>query len=184
MRVFVAADLPDEVRAGLPAAPDPPWRPVRSEALHITLAFLGHVDPGRLREVTAAVDAATSSPAAVRSEPSTPPEAPPLRLLQSIALPPRRPRVLAVELDDPTGALTALQARISTALQDTGLYTPEPRHFLPHVTIARARGAIAREHAYVDVEPLEFVVPAVTVYRSRTDPAGAVYEPLHRVPLR
>jgi 2'-5' RNA ligase len=45
-RLFVALDLPDAVREGLVAwgereLRDPALRPVRPEALHVTLAFLG-----------------------------------------------------------------------------------------------------------------------------------------------
>ena len=47
LRLFVALDLPAPARAALAAfraaAADPAvWRPVPDEALHLTLAFLGH----------------------------------------------------------------------------------------------------------------------------------------------
>jgi RNA 2',3'-cyclic 3'-phosphodiesterase len=47
LRLFVALDLPEPARAALAAfraeMADPAvWRPVPDEALHLTLAFLGH----------------------------------------------------------------------------------------------------------------------------------------------
>ena len=47
LRLFVALDLPAPARAALAAfraaAADPAvWRPLPDEALHLTLAFLGH----------------------------------------------------------------------------------------------------------------------------------------------
>ena len=46
-RLFVALDLPEQVRAGIAAwgrraLADPALRPVGPESLHITLAFLGY----------------------------------------------------------------------------------------------------------------------------------------------
>ena len=42
MRLFVAADLPAGLREELAAAAPPrPWRALRPEMLHVTLAFLG-----------------------------------------------------------------------------------------------------------------------------------------------
>ena len=57
-RLFAALELPTDVRAGLvafgreAAARDRALRPTREDALHLTLAFLGHraldeIDPAR-----------------------------------------------------------------------------------------------------------------------------------------
>ena len=100
------------------------------------------------------------------------------------ALPPRRARVLTVALDDPDGTLGALQARLSAALAQAGLYTPETRPFRPHVTVARLRPRQRAPRATPDVEPREFHGSAVTLYRSTTHPTGARYEPLARASLR
>ena len=54
-------------------------------------------------------------------------------------LPPRRPRVLAVALEDPDGALGRTQTAVSSALAAGGWYVPETRPFLAHVTVARVR---------------------------------------------
>ncbi|MDP9445371.1 MAG: RNA 2',3'-cyclic phosphodiesterase, partial [Actinomycetota bacterium] len=53
-RLFVAAELPDPVRASLAAAVAPlherlpGWRWGRAEQWHLTLAFLGEVDESRM----------------------------------------------------------------------------------------------------------------------------------------
>ena len=172
VRLFVAADLPAAVRAALPVPADPPWRPVPAENLHVTLAFLGQMEETAVAPVSEIVSACCAG-ASARG----------LRLLQSVALPPRRPRVLAVELDDPGDGLGALQAALSAALSSQGLYVPEKRRFLAHVTIGRARALVSSRDAFVDVEPLEFDVPSVTLYRSNTSPGGARYEALHSVAL-
>jgi len=59
-RLFVALDLPEELRDGIAAwgreaLTDPALRPVAPESLHITLAFLGHRDEKEIEEIAAVV---------------------------------------------------------------------------------------------------------------------------------
>ncbi len=86
--------------------------------------------------------------------PERPPPAGPLRTVDALRpLPPRRPRVLAVELEDAYGACTALQAAVAGALTEAGLFEAEHRRWLPHVTIGRARGPVDRRAPLPAVEP-------------------------------
>jgi 2'-5' RNA ligase len=174
LRLFVALDLPDEVRdslAALGAAADPDvWRPVAPEALHVTLAFLGSRPPGDVDRIAPIVAAEHAAPR--------------LELGDVLLLPPRRARVLTVALDDPTGALRELQARISNALAAAGVYTPEARPFRPHVTVARLRPRVRPPRdAALHLDRLQFSASAVTLYVSRLRPSGARYEALARAPL-
>jgi 2'-5' RNA ligase len=99
-------------------------------------------------------------------------------------LPPRRPRVLAVEVRDGIHALAGLQSRVSEALAAEAGYVPEDRPFRPHVTVARVRsGARVQALELSPPRPLAFDGAALTLYRSRTAPTGAVYEALSRVDL-
>ncbi len=170
IRAFVALDLPAAVREVLPVAPEP-WRGVSPDSLHVTLAFLGQVG----EEVLPAVDAAVAG--ALRP-------VGPLRLSRMRVLPPRRPRVLTVELEDPSGGAVALQGAIAAALSAAGLYEPGHRRWLPHVTIGRARGEVDRRAALPAVEPLEFQPATVTVYQSLLGRGPARYEALstHELP--
>jgi 2'-5' RNA ligase len=151
LRLFVALDLPDDV--SLPT-PDPPWRPVPRGNQHVTLAFLG-------------------SPA-VPPEFDEPPPAAPLVMDAPVLLPPRRPRVLAVRLSDPTGAHTAHQARLARRLAEAGVYEPEDRPWLPHVTIGRTRERVSRNTPLPEVTAQTFMPPSMTLYHS----AGGRYVPL------
>jgi 2'-5' RNA ligase len=88
-----------------------------------------------------------------------------------------------VRIEDPTSVLSAVQAAVSDAVAGGGWYRPEARPFLAHVTVARvARGARTRA-IDLPVPELEFTGATVTLFRSRTDPRGARYEPLSRVEL-
>jgi 2'-5' RNA ligase len=166
VRLFVALDLPEAVRDALASlTPDPQvWRPVKPEALHVTLAFLGSRPESDVERIAPLL---------------VPSPAPPLALGKVLLLPPRRARVLTVELEDPTGALVELQAGLSARLEAAGVYTPEKRRFRPHVTVARLRPRVdPPRSAALAVEPLQFVGEAVTLYVSRLHPSGARYEPL------
>jgi 2'-5' RNA ligase len=176
LRLFVALDLPPEARAALAAfrdtAADPAvWRALRDDALHLTLAFLGH-RPESDAERAAAVLGGVAGPA------------PRLVLGAALALPPRRPRVLSAAIGDPDGTLGELQAALSAGLAAAGTYMPEGRPFRPHVTVARLRpGARAQRAALPGPEPLAFHGAAVTLYVSRLRSSGARYERLSSIPL-
>jgi 2'-5' RNA ligase len=177
LRLFVAADLPAPVRATLAAfrdAADPAvWRPVPDEALHVTLAFLGHLPEEAAGTAAAVLDRAAGP-------------APRLVVTGPLLLPPRRGRVLCAALGDPDGTLAALQQRVSDGLEGAGLYTPEKRPFRAHATVSRLRSGARSPRALPDgltPEPLEFHAEAVTLYRSQLGRGGAQYDALHRVAL-
>ena len=178
MRLFVAAELPEPVVTALTA-----WqpgidglRPVATEALHLTLAFLGE---RTAREAEAAAGVVRAVAAPVEG----------LGLGRPRWLPPRRPRVLAVEVADPAGALASLQAAVVAGLEEAIGFVPEPRAFLAHVTVgrvrsgARVRGCVALpEIAAID----PFALEALTLMRSRLGGGvggSASYEALERVAL-
>ena len=176
-RLFAALEIPAPVRDALgafgraAAADDFALRAVRDDALHVTLAFLGHralddIDPARdaVREVAAPV--------------------PDLALGDALWLAPRRPHVLTVEVADATGALLALQERVVAALVEAVGYQPDRRRFRPHVTVARVRrGAAPRQRGLPDAPSASFAGEAVTLYRSWLGGGPARYEALERVPL-
>jgi 2'-5' RNA ligase len=172
LRLFVALDLPPAAIAGLTAfrdaVADPVvWRPLDPATFHVTLAFLGHrpeADVAAVGEVLAGLE--PREPAA-------------LALGDGLLLPPRRARVLTVALDDPSGALGALQAEVSRGLEAAGVYAPEARPFRPHVTVARLRpGARAPRRLDVAPERVAFRAGPVVLYRSHVRRGGATYEPL------
>jgi 2'-5' RNA ligase len=177
LRLFVALDLPEAARAALAAfraaaADAAIWRPVPDDALHLTLAFLGHRPPEDAERVAEVL----------RGAPDT---APRLTLGRSLALPPRRPRVLTAAIVDHDGTLAELQAWVSAELAASGLYEPETRPFRPHATVARLRPdtRASREPA-PPPSPVTFYGEALTLYESKLRRGGARYEPLARQGLR
>ena len=97
-------------------------------------------------------------------------------------LPPRRPRVLAVEITDPTGSLRALHAGLTHELATTLGWQPPRERFRPHITLARMRPGAEQARELPPTPSLTFAPTALTLFRSDLDPDGAVYTPLASIP--
>jgi 2'-5' RNA ligase len=191
-RLFVALDLPSEVRAvlsswaaALPAAGEE-LRLLSARSLHVTLCFLGELALDDVELVAQVCRRVSRRPALA------------LALGEAMWLPPGRPRVVAVGVGEDRasgqstpGALSALQAELADGLHAASLYEPETRPFLGHVTVARVARharvdgrARVRPGALAAPEPVSFVADRVILYRSLPVAAGARYEPLETVRLQ
>lgn len=172
-RLFVALDLPDDVRAALAAwggrevARDPEaLRAVRPEGLHVTLCFLGDRSEEEIPEIARIV--------ADRVRPVGE-----LAIAGGAWLPPRRPGVLVADVADPSGRLAEVQASLAGALEAAGVYAPERRAFRPHVTVARVRRGARPHRRDPETPPARaFAGEAIRLYRSRPGPGGSRYLPL------
>jgi 2'-5' RNA ligase len=187
-RLFVALDLPEEVRDGLAKwqrdalAGIEELRPVPPEALHMTLVFLGWHPEKLISDIAAAaLDGLESDAPEVRLRPD------PVPVGRSKA----RPNLFAVEAESP-GAV-GLQAEVEERLVRAGFHEPEKRDFWPHLTVARVRkerlsggdGKKRRRGRQMRVEtppgPLPdpllapFFAVRVRLYRSLLRPSGAEY---------
>jgi RNA 2',3'-cyclic 3'-phosphodiesterase len=186
-RLFVALDLPGEVRDGIvawqrEALSDPALRVVGPDSLHMTLVFLGYQPEKAIDEIAAAA-----------FEPARGAAAPRVRLRsEPVGRPKGRPRLLAIEAD--AEEVVAIQAGVSGSLEAAGFYKPEKRLFWPHLTVARVkpekRGA--KRAARLASPPGKlpegaeqtFVSVRMRLYRSHLRPQGAEYESLAQLELK
>jgi len=184
-RLFVALDLPEEIRAGIVAwgrreLTDPALRVVPPESLHVTLAFLGYMPE---KEIVSLGEIVKSLKIA----------APEIRLGNPVARPSsRRARLFALPAESPVAV--ELQAELEEKLVAGRLYEPEKRPFWPHVTVARVKpeGKGSKRPRRVEKFPgglpkdllQAAVCRRVTLYRSELKPSGAEYRPLAQVKLR
>jgi 2'-5' RNA ligase len=177
-RLFLALELPGAYRAELAAWRDralasDDLRPVAEGQLHVTLVFLGWQYERDVERI-----------AATAFEPvrGLPPAALAARAVK--AVPPRRPRLFALDLEDSGGGASAVQAAAAAALAAARFYEPEARPFWPHVTLARVKRGRPVAQADVPAPPGDrFDASVVTLYRSTLRPQGALYEPLERLDL-
>jgi RNA 2',3'-cyclic 3'-phosphodiesterase len=179
LRLFVAVDVPDEVRElverGVAPIREryPKGRWVPSPNQHVTVKFLGATWPRIVEDVLACVgDVAT------RHRPFE------TRVSELGAFPsPRRARVLWVGLDDPGSALAGIAADLDDTLARD--FTPEKQAFAAHLTVARFDPPVRLEEdlAGLALESRPFEVAWLTLYRSHLQRPAPRYEPMATFPL-
>lgn len=169
MRLFTALEIPQEMRARLAllggGVPGARWVP--EDNLHLTLRFIGEVDPRTADDIDAGLAAIASKPFSLA--------------LSGLGLfGERAPRVLwaGVERNE---ALNALAAKIETALQRIGL-APETRKFAPHVTLAKLKNPDKGRlrhflQAHGGFRTQAFPVTRFVLYSSYIGHDGAEYTP-------
>ena len=128
--------------------------------LHMTLHFLGPVDPGRVAGLCSLGAAMRSSAFAL--------------VLDEIGHWPR-PQVLWAGSTSPPGELLALHGRLSEGLCEQGFRTEE-RPFRAHVTLARK---VSGEADFGPLAPLTWSVRELALVESRPG-AAPMYEPIGR----
>jgi 2'-5' RNA ligase len=184
VRLFVALDLPGELRAGIAAwgrreLTDPALRPVAEESLHVTLVFLGSREEAEVERLAAVVrESAVPAPMIELGEPEPRP---------------RRGRAKVFALPVASEGTKALQAGLVSKLVAAGLYEAEERPFWPHVTVARVRNEAGGKRRPRIVERPPRSLPQdlmqarrgvrLSFYLSKLQPEGARYVPLAQVEL-
>ncbi|MFH1058775.1 MAG: RNA 2',3'-cyclic phosphodiesterase [Pseudomonadota bacterium] len=185
MRLFVALELPEAVKAAAAgvmaelkqSGADLKW--VDPANLHLTLKFLGEVDPKRLDDITAALAQALAGQPALILTPAG-----------AGAFPGRgRIQVVWLGLVGQAAALAALAGRVESALTALG-FAPEGRAFQAHLTLARARRGRGRGQPAAPPQALaqalaglaawqgpRFAAERVTLMESNLTAAGPIYRP-------
>jgi RNA 2',3'-cyclic 3'-phosphodiesterase len=181
VRLFVACDFPDSVRAELrglmaklkPASGGARW--VRPEGMHVTLKFIGEIDPEKLGVIRSAL-AFVHSPQAVEMH------------FRGLGFFPneRRPRVIWCGVEASPN-LAELASGVNQALAPLGI-ARESKDFVPHLTLARlnpSRGKPNSEEKLVQaaaaMKSLELGSAREIkfyLYESVLKPSGAEYKRL------
>jgi 2'-5' RNA ligase len=176
MRCFVALPLPEQIRdrlarmrGGLENA-----RWVEPENLHLTLRFLGELDGREMADVDAALSAVSVPNFEIL-----------LAGLNTFGNG-KKLHALYVGVEAPE-PLTRLQGKVEKAVQRAG-QPAEGRKFLPHVTIARFKGApggkfgaFLQEHSLFRSEPIP--IDRFVLYSSKLTPNGPIYRAEAEYPL-
>jgi 2'-5' RNA ligase len=188
VRAFVEFPIPEFVKEAIERAQDElrralPEKSVRwtkREQFHLTLRFLGNVEPSRLRDLSNALRGACSGFPALK-----------LRAERVGCFPDLRfPRVVWAWVHDDAEQLPVLQSRIDAAVGSFA-ENREEKKFTGHVTVARTNG-IKRSKAEVLAKQVsalteqrfgEWVASEVKLMRSELLPSGAVHSVLAAFPL-
>ncbi|HSD48349.1 MAG TPA: RNA 2',3'-cyclic phosphodiesterase [Actinomycetota bacterium] len=179
LRLFVAIDLPEDVRALVADGvaplrerfPRARWVPTHNQ--HVTLKFLGTTWPRLVDRVIHTVGEVAAAHAPFET-----------RVAELGAFPSaRRARVLWVGLEDPGARLAKVASALDDALAED--FRPEKRAFTPHLTVARFDPPVRLEDdlSQIGLESRAFGVGWLVVYRSHLQRPAAVYETLATFPL-
>jgi len=177
LRLFIAALLPDEVKAALggyiaslrKVTEGVKWE--KEEKLHVTLKFLGEVD-----EATAQAAAFVTGSLARNYAPFE------MSMGNLGGFPNlQRPRILYAGLSENPG-LSALQNEIDEGLEPHG-FERDTRRFIPHVTIGRVNGRMRTTGPLPIPEKVLFAISEIAVVRSVLGKSGSTYSPLHTFTL-
>ncbi|NTU60605.1 MAG: RNA 2',3'-cyclic phosphodiesterase [Deltaproteobacteria bacterium] len=188
VRCFVAAELPEEVRAELAALAkrlrsrglDLRW--VAPASLHLTLKFLGEIPPETFEAVLRVLDEPVGLPGHVG----------PLRLALSGvgAFPsPRRARVVWAGLAGDVATLARTALTLEARLEGVGV-AREARPFAAHLTLGRSRGpaGVADLEKFLgedrDFRGPEFEIWSLVLYESVLRPGGPLHTPKKTIPLQ
>jgi 2'-5' RNA ligase len=175
MRVFIAVDLPDEIRKALgdvqrdlkSLTTTARW--VAPESIHITLKFIGEVPEKRLDDIYDAVAGLTWKPFTIT--------------VRGVGFFPgtRSPRVFWAGMEAPT--MQGLAERLDTRMERSG-FEKEKRAFRPHITLARAKNTridsalVTAAEQFQEHEFGSFTVDRMFLIKSTLKTSGAVYEKL------
>jgi 2'-5' RNA ligase len=183
MRSFIAIPIPEhclemlrQMQRQLQASrAEVRW--TATQSIHLTLKFLGEIDPQIVPGLGQSLRDALQSSRAFG-----------IRLAGTGCFPNQRnPRVIWCGIGGDTTALAGLQTTVETVCKDFG-YPPENRPFHPHLTLGRVKGS-------KNIRPLienvmkesgmacEFTADRLNVYKSVLQPQGAVYTILDTVEL-
>ena len=186
IRVFLAVELSSDVREKLFSLQQqlkktlPPINWVRPESIHLTLRFLGYVEPSLISQLLSALEPIGREQDGFSIE------------VQGLGVFPhiKQPRIFWVGFAGNTQALHELVLEIEAALEPLG-FPPEEKSYHPQLTLARIKRENARVgSAFMQTRILEskpnlgtLTVDRFTLVRSDLDPAGARYTPLWTVPF-
>ena len=183
-RSFIAVELSTEIAGGVrriqgglrERTAGVSW--VRPEGIHLTLKFLGEVDSGRVEGIASRAEACARAIApffiGIRGCGGFPN--------------PRNPRVIWIGVDDPSGQLKELQARVEQGMEEMG-FTREARAYTPHLTIGRLRSGKGKGDVAQSLEAMKgcdlgtMEVREICLFRSQLKPTGAEYTKLKVIPL-
>jgi RNA 2',3'-cyclic 3'-phosphodiesterase len=183
-RSFFAVELSTEIAAGVRRIQGGlrermlgvSW--VRPEGIHLTLRFLGEVDPDRIEGI------------ASKAEECVKGRGPFIIGIRGCGGFPnaRHPRVIWIGVDDPSGELKGLQATVEKGMEEMG-FTREERDYNPHLTIGRLRSGKSSTGVAQALEAMKednlgtMEVREICLFRSHLKPTGAEYTKLKVIPL-
>ena len=185
IRTFIAFELPSSVITLLAKVQEDlksmrlraKW--LRPENIHLTLKFLGNINPDDIDKIGEAMMDAVDNVAAIDL------------VAKGVGFFPgvKRPRVIWIGLGGQLQMLSALQHELENNLATVG-FKREKRPFKGHLTLGRFRQTVNPNttsqimQEYSALIRKEFTASRLTLFKSDLKPSGAVYSKLRQTVLK
>ena len=184
IRAFIALELPENIIDVIRKIQEAmksfgfKVRWVRPENIHLTLKFLGNINPADVAQISSVICEAVN------------PFEPILLTAKGIGVFPgmKRPRVIWVGMGGQVATIIGLQKVLDEKLNGIG-FPMEKRPFKGHLTLGRVKGRISSERLtaalaqHNEFESDTFFAQTVVLFQSVLDPKGSVYTKLLNVSL-
>jgi 2'-5' RNA ligase len=184
IRTFIAFEIPEHVLSAIGEIQEIlksskfniKW--VRPESIHLTLKFLGSIDPAAVEQIERVLRDTVKpyEPFSIQA--------------RGLGVFPgaKRPRVLWIGITGQIDRLIGLQRNLDKNLRAIG-FSGDKRPFKGHLTLGRVKGSIDANRMrnvltrYNEFEAEPFTVGPLILYKSDLHPTGAVYTKLFHVAL-
>jgi len=189
VRSFIAIELPDnlkswlaELQTRLQTGKQYGVKWVNPYSIHLTLKFLGSIPIDSTREITNAMEDAIQGISPFHLEAKR------LGVFPNL----KRVQVIWVGISDKTGKLGQLHKQLESRLARLG-FSPEPRPFTPHLTLARLRNRASpdeRKQLGQLIASIKFEtacaikVDAINLMKSQLTREGAIYNKISSARLK
>jgi len=184
IRTFIAFEIPEHVLSAIGNIQEVlksdrfniKW--VRPESIHLTLKFLGNIDPATVEPIESVLKDTVKPyiPFSIQAKG--------LGVFPGV----KRPRVIWIGITGQIDRLIELQQNLDRDLGVVG-FSRDKRPFKGHLTLGRVKGridvhrmrSVLTKHNEFEAEP--FTVGPLILYKSDLHPTGAVYTKLLQVAL-
>jgi 2'-5' RNA ligase len=184
VRTFIAIELPDKIQSDIrqlkhsltPYRFDIRW--VKPLDMHLTIKFLGDVDPVDLDAIGRVLSDKAGHFPIFDLIPRG------LGVFPSL----KRPRIIWIGIAGQTDVLGSIQKSVSSGLNDIG-FAAEKRLLRGHLTFGRIKSRIDQDrlleafHAQQKFVSKSFTVENLVMFRSELTPGGPIYTKLYEMPL-
>ena len=184
IRTFIAIELNKEIQKELNLVqeklketdPDVKW--LNLSNIHLTLKFLGNIDPSQIEKIKTALNRIGEKTVSF------------ILAFSKIGAFPKidYPRVIWVGVSEGVEEVIRVNEVLEKALEELG-FAREARPFHPHLTLGRVRSGKAKEKLKNSIQSTPFTsqnkinVQKITLFRSELTPKGPLYSVLHEATL-
>ncbi|MFA5073845.1 MAG: RNA 2',3'-cyclic phosphodiesterase [Nitrospirota bacterium] len=185
MRLFIALDIPADIKTGIARAQtilknsrvSASWP--KADGIHLTLKFLGKVPKIEIPKIKTALESAALSVGSFQ-----------LNVCGAGAFPnEKNARVAWIGISGEVEKLKLLQIAVENAMASVG-FKPEDRPFVPHLTIGRIKHIPSLPEWTKGLNEIKkiafspFTAHSVCLVKSDLCQSGAVYTELASIPLK